>query len=55
MSLPHFKFSGTPYEQGLSHGEALKYSSEKNIEVYLNRFETEAKINKKELIDNTRI
>ena len=40
MSLPHFMFSGTSYEQGLSHGEALKDSIEKNIDVYLNRFES---------------
>ena len=42
MSLSHFIFSGTSYEQGLAHGEELKDSIEKNIDVYLNRFETEA-------------
>ena len=55
MSLPHFMFSGTSYEQGLSHGEALKDSIEKNIDVYLNRFETETEISKDELIDNAGI
>ena len=55
MSLPHFIFSGTSYEQGLSHGEALKDSIKKNIDVYLNRFETEVKISKDELIDNAGI
>ena len=55
MSLPRFTFSGTSYEQGLSHGEALKDSIEQNIDIYLNRFETEAGIGKKELIDNAGI
>ena len=44
MSLSHFTFSGTPYEQGLAHGEALKESIIKNIEIYVNRFENEAGI-----------
>ena len=55
MSLPHFIFSGTSYEQGLSHGEALKDSIKKNIDVYLNRFKTETGISKDELIDNAGI
>ena len=42
MSLSHFTFSGTSYEQGLAHGETLKDSIKKNIDVYLDRFETEA-------------
>ena len=55
MSLPHFTFSGNSYEQGLSHGEVLRDSIEKNVDVYLNRFEMEAGISKKELIDNAGI
>ena len=55
MSLPRFTFSGTSYEQGLAHGETLKDSIEQNIDVYLNRFETEAGIGKKQLIDNAGI
>ena len=55
MSLPHFIFSGTSYEQGLSHGESLKDSIKKNIDVYLNRFEAEAGIVKDQLIENARI
>ncbi len=55
MSLSHFVFSGTSYEQGLAHGEALKDSIEKNIDVYLSRFKTEAGIDKKELITNAGI
>ena len=54
MSLRHFQFSGSPYEQGLDHGEALKESIEKNIEVYFMRFASEAGINKLELLDRTR-
>ena len=35
MSQLHFQFSGTTYEQGLAHGEALRERIEKNIDVYL--------------------
>ena len=49
MSLQHFQFSGTAYEQGLAHGETLKESIENNISVYLSRFETEAGITNKKL------
>ena len=55
MSLSHFTFSGTPYEQGLAHGEALKESIIKNIEIYVNRFENEAGISKNELLENSGI
>jgi len=55
MSLLHFKFSGTTYEQGLAHGEALQESITKNIDIYLNRFEKEADIGKNELLENTGI
>ena len=55
MSLSHFTFSGTSYEQGLAHGEELKDSIKKNIDVYLDRFEMEAGIDKKVLIDNAKI
>ena len=55
MSLPHFKFIGTTYEQGLAHGDALKKSIIKNIEIYLNRFKNEAGIGKNELLENTGI
>ena len=55
MSLLHLKFSGTPYEQGLSHGEALKESIENNISVYLSRFETEAGITNNKLLDNAKL
>jgi len=55
MSLPHFIFSGSCYEQGLSHGEALIDSIKKNIDVYVNRFESEAGIGKNDLLANTRL
>jgi len=55
MSLLHFKFSGTTYEQGLAHGEALQESITKNIDIYLNRFEKEADIGKNELLENAGI
>ena len=55
MSFPHYQFSGTSYEQGLAHGESLKTLIEKNIEVYINRFKTEACIEKNELLENTAI
>ncbi len=48
MSLSHFTFSGTTYEQGLAHGEILKQSIINNIEIYVNRFENEAGIGKNE-------
>ena len=55
MSLSHFTFSGTTYEQGLAHGEALKESIIKNIEIYVNRFKNEAGISKNELLENSGI
>ena len=55
MSVSHFTFSGSSYEQGLAHGETLTDSIAKNIDIYLNRFEIEAGIGKKELLDNTGI
>ena len=55
MSLSHFTFSGTSYEQGLAHGEALQESITKNIDIYLNRFENEAGISKNDLLDNAGI
>ena len=55
MSLHHFTFTGSAYEQGLSHGEAMKESIENNISVYINRFENEARIATKELLNNAGI
>ena len=55
MSQLHFQFSGTAHEQGLAHGEALRESIEKNIDVYLNRFDKEAGIGKQDLLVNAGI
>ena len=55
MSLSHFTFSGSSYQQGLSHGEALQESIIKNIQIYLDRFENEALISKNELLENSEI
>ncbi len=55
MSSAYLTFSGTPYEQGLSHGEALKGSIKNNISVYLDRFEMEAGIKHKKLLKNAGI
>ena len=55
MNLPHFEFSGNSYEQGLAHGESLKEYIKKNIDVYINQFETETDISKSDLFSNTAI
>ena len=55
MSQLHFRFSGTTYEQGLAHGETLRESIEKNIDVYLTRFDMEAGICKQDLLVNAGI
>ena len=55
MSQLHFRFSGTTYEQGLAHGETLRESIEKNIDVYLTQFDREAGICKQDLLVNAGI
>ena len=55
MSQLHFRFSGTTYEQGLAHGETLRESIEKNIDIYLTRFDREAGICKQDLLVNAGI
>ena len=52
--LPHLIFQGSAYAQGLAHGEALKSSIKHNIEVYLDRFTSEAGMKKNELYDNAK-
>jgi len=54
MKISHIEFKGNIYEQGLVHGEALRESIEKNIDVYLHRFDNEAGINQKELLKRTK-
>ena len=53
MSISHFKFSGNSYKQGLQHGESLKVSIQKNIEIYINRFHSEAGVQKEELLNKS--
>ena len=53
--LPHFIFKGSAYKQGLAHGKSLKTAIKNNIEVYLNRFTSEAGMNKNALFGNTEI
>ena len=55
MSQPHFQFSGTAHDQGLAHGEVFRESIEKNIDVYLTRFDREAGIGKQDLLINAGI
>tara|TARA_Y100000590_G_scaffold381584_1_gene450851 strand:+ start:1683 stop:2768 length:1086 start_codon:yes stop_codon:yes gene_type:complete len=52
--LPHFIFQGSPFAQGLAHGESLKSSIQNNIEVYVDRFTSEAGMKKNELYDNAK-
>ena len=52
MNLRHLQFSGTAYEQGLSHGESLRESINTNIDVYFHRFQSEAGIGMNQLLEN---
>jgi len=55
MSQLYFRFSGTAHEQGLAHGESLREPIEKNIDVYITRFDREAGICKQDLLVNAGI
>lgn len=50
MSLPVVRVSGSPYEQGLQHGEALRERIAHNIAVYFNRFEGEGRLPRPEAL-----
>jgi isopenicillin-N N-acyltransferase-like protein len=50
MSLPVLHLSGTPYEQGLQHGQELKERIAHNIQVYFERFEREGKLLREEVL-----
>ena len=41
MSLPIVKLKGTPFEQGLAHGEVLKEAIQHNLNLYFKRFQEE--------------
>lgn len=50
MSLPILHLSGTPYEQGIQHGQELKDRIAHNIRVYFERFEREGKLARSEVL-----
>jgi isopenicillin-N N-acyltransferase-like protein len=50
MSLPVLHLSGTPYEQGLQHGQELKERIAHNIQVYFERFEREGQLPQEEVL-----
>lgn len=50
MSLPFIQLSGSPYEQGLQHGRALRDRIAHNLEVYFARFVRELKVSRQEAL-----
>lgn len=51
MSLPLLRLEGTPYEQGVLHGDLLRELIEHNLSVYFARFERELKLSHDETLD----
>jgi len=51
MSLPIIRLEGTPYDQGRTHGEALRQRIGRNLEVYFRRFEREAGLPPAEVLE----
>lgn len=54
MSLPELRLSGSPYEQGVQHGEQLKERIGHNLAVYMDRFEREGKVSRAEVLRRAR-
>jgi len=50
MSLPVVKLTGTPYEQGTTHGRELKNRIAHNLEVYFERFAREVGLPRAEVL-----
>ena len=50
MSLPVLYLSGTPYKQGLQHGQRLKDRIAHNVQVYFERFESEVGLSRAEVL-----
>ncbi len=50
MGLPFLCLSGTPYEQGLAHGRVLRAEIARNLAIYIDRFEREAKLPRAEAL-----
>jgi isopenicillin-N N-acyltransferase-like protein len=50
LSLPVLYLSGTPYEQGVQHGQRLKDRIAHNVQVYFERFESEVGLARTEVL-----
>jgi isopenicillin-N N-acyltransferase like protein len=50
MAVPLVRLAGTPYAQGLAHGEALRERIAQNLEIYIARFERELKLSQAETL-----
>jgi isopenicillin-N N-acyltransferase-like protein len=50
QDIPLCEVSGTPYEQGLTHGRLAKSQIDHNLEVYFWRFERESKLTRAEVL-----
>lgn len=50
MTLPLVRLTGSPYEQGLQHGEALRGAIAENIAIYFARFERELHLTREETL-----
>lgn len=50
MTLPVVRVSGSAYEQGAQHGRALKERIKHNVAVYFDRFRTETRLDRDEVI-----
>ena len=51
ISLPVLNLSGSPFEQGRRHGDALKDRVAHNVEVYFDRFERETKLSRPQVLE----
>jgi len=54
MTLPIVPLTGTAYEQGVQHGQALKGRIAHNLDVYFARFERETGLARPEVLDRAR-
>jgi isopenicillin-N N-acyltransferase-like protein len=50
LSLPIIHLSGAPHEQGVTHGQLLKNRIAHNVQVYFERFESEARLSRTEVL-----
>jgi isopenicillin-N N-acyltransferase like protein len=51
MTLPLVKLSGTPFQQGVQHGEGLKDRVLHNLELYFYRFQHEVKLSRAQTLE----